>query len=176
MIKLTRKAMKAVMKDRTYYEKSLINLLCEIEAMLNSTPLLPYSNDLSDFDELTPNYFIIKRFDNFAPGDFNEDNISSRKKFKSVQSYSNEFWRRFIKEYITSLSKRTKWFRDQRNFEVGDLLLMHQNNMPRSYWPLGRITKVFPSKDSVVRSIEVKLPNSLMILLIAYLCLLEKSH
>ena len=77
------------MKDRTYHEESLITLLCEIEAMLNSRPLLPSSNDPSDFDALTPNNFIIKRFDNFPPGDFNEDNISSRKIFKSVQSYSN---------------------------------------------------------------------------------------
>ena len=33
MVKLTKKAMKAVMKDRTYYEKSFITLLCGTEAM-----------------------------------------------------------------------------------------------------------------------------------------------
>ena len=100
MVKLTKKAMKAVMKDGIYLEESLITLLCEIEAMLNSRPLLPCSNNPSDFDAMSPNDFIIKKFNNFAPSDFNEDDISSRKKFKSVQSYSNEFWRRFIKEYI----------------------------------------------------------------------------
>ena len=84
------------MKDRTYHEESLITLLCEIETMLNSRPLLPCCNDPSDFDALIPNDFIIKKFHNFAPGDFNKDDISLRKKFKSVQSYSNEFWRRFV--------------------------------------------------------------------------------
>ena len=108
MVKLTKKAMKAVMKDRTYYEESLITLLCETEAILNSRPLLPCSNDPSDFDALTLNDFIIKKLDNFASGDFNEHDISSRKKFKSVQSYSNEFWRRFIKEYVMLPNKRTK--------------------------------------------------------------------
>ena len=107
-VKLTKKVMKVVMKDRTYYEESLITLLCEIEAMLNSRPLLQRSTNSSDFDALTPDDFIIKKLDNFMPGDFNKDDISSRKKFKSVQSYSNEFWRRFIKEYVTSLNKRTK--------------------------------------------------------------------
>ena len=96
MVKLTKKTMKAVMKDRTYHEESLITLLCEIETMLNSRPLLPCCNDPSDFDALIPNDFIIKKFHNFAPGDFNKDDISLRKKFKSVQSYSNEFWRRFV--------------------------------------------------------------------------------
>ena len=106
IVKLTKKAMKAVMKDRIYHEKLLITLPCEIEAMLNSRPILPCKNDPSDFDALNPD-FIIKKFHNFAPGDFNEDDISSRNKFKSVQSYSNEFWRRFIKEYITSLNMRS---------------------------------------------------------------------
>ena len=89
IVKLTKKTMKAVMKDRTYHEESLITLLCEIETMLNSRPLLPCCNDPSDFDALIPNDFIIKKFHNFAPGDFNKDDISLRKKFKSVQSYSN---------------------------------------------------------------------------------------
>ena len=34
MVKLTKKAIKAVMKDRTYHEGSFITLLCKIEAML----------------------------------------------------------------------------------------------------------------------------------------------
>ena len=60
MVKLTKKAIKAVKKDRTYQEESLINLLCKTEAMLNSRPLLLCSNDPSDFDVLIPNNFIIK--------------------------------------------------------------------------------------------------------------------
>ena len=102
MVKLTKKARKAVMKDRTYHEESLITLLCEIQAMLNSRPLLPCSNDPSDFNALNPNDIIIKKFHNFALSDFNEDGISSRKKFKSVQLYSNEFWRWFVKEYYVT--------------------------------------------------------------------------
>ena len=93
--------------------------------MLNSRPLLPCRNNPSDSDAFTLNDFITKKFDNFAADDFNEDDISSWKKFVSVLSYLDKFWKRFIKEYITSLSKQTKWFRVQRNFEFGDLVLMH---------------------------------------------------
>ena len=100
MVELTKKVMKAVIKNRTYREESLITLLCEIKAMLNSIPLLPCSNDPSDFDELTSNNFIIKKFVNFAPVDFNEDHISSREKLKSVQSYSFEIWIKYIKKSI----------------------------------------------------------------------------
>ena len=108
MVKLTKKAMKPVMEGRTYHEESLIILLCEIEVMLNSRPLSPCSNDLTDFDALTPNDFIIKKFYNFAPVDFNEDDISSRKIFKSVQSYLNQFCWKFVKEYICVTKQTNK--------------------------------------------------------------------
>ena len=98
MVELTKKVMKAVIKNRTYREESLVTLLCEIKAMLNSIPLLPCSNYPSD--ELTSNNFIIKKFVNFAPVDFNEDDISSREKLKSVQSYSFEIWIKYIKKSI----------------------------------------------------------------------------
>ena len=89
MVKLIKKALKAVIKNRTYHEESLITLLCQTEAMLNSRPLLQCSNDPSDFGALTSNDFIIKKFDNFATCDFNKNDISSRKKFKLVQSCLN---------------------------------------------------------------------------------------
>ena len=79
-VKLTKKVMKDVVKDRTYHEESLITSIFEIEAMLNSRPFLPCSNDATDFDAIAPNNFIIKNFDNFAPGDFKEGHISSKKK------------------------------------------------------------------------------------------------
>ena len=163
------------MKDRTYHEEPLVTLMCEVESMLNNRPLLPCSNDPNDFSVLTPNDFVIKKFDNYAPGDFNESDDSSRKKFRSVQYAGNVFWQRFAKEYITSLNQRTKWLKNRRNFEVGDLVLIYQNNTPRSHWPLGRITRLLPSKDSVVRSVEIKLPNSTVTRPTGTLCLLEKS-
>ena len=46
MVKIPKKAIKVVMKDRTYYEESLITLLYDNEAMLRSGPLLQCSNDL----------------------------------------------------------------------------------------------------------------------------------
>ena len=71
--------------------------------MLKSRPLIPCSNDPNDFDALTPNDFIIKKFDDFLPRNLKDDDISSRKNIKSVRSYSSQFWKRFIKQNIMSL-------------------------------------------------------------------------
>ena len=71
--------MEAVMKGITYYEESLITLLSEIEALLNSVPLLPCNNDFSDFDALTPYDIIMKKFENFTPGDLTKTILVSEK-------------------------------------------------------------------------------------------------
>ena len=84
--------------------------------MLNSRPLLPCSNDPNDFDTLAPNNFIIKKFDNFAPGDFNKDDTISRKKLKSVQPYLNEFWERFIIRVYYVIEQTNKVVQSSKKF------------------------------------------------------------
>ena len=70
LIKLSKRALKTVTNDKTYHEESLIAILCEIECILNSTPLLPCSDNPNDFEALTPNNVLIKKFENHSPGIF----------------------------------------------------------------------------------------------------------
>ena len=50
LIKLSKRALKTVTGDKTYHEKSLITILCEIECFLNSRSLLPCSDNPNDFE------------------------------------------------------------------------------------------------------------------------------
>ena len=59
--------------------------------MITSTLLLPSNNGPSDSDALIPNNFIIKNFNNFATGDFNEDHISTRKKLNQYSLIQMNF-------------------------------------------------------------------------------------
>ena len=52
--------------------------------------------------------------------------------------------------------KRPCWRKRKPNFEVGELVLVQDEDTKRGKWPLGRITRVMPGKDGVVRTIEVK--------------------
>ena len=70
LIKLSKRALKTVTNDKTYHEESLIAILCEIECILNSIPLLPCSDNPNDFEALTPNNVLIKKFENHSPGIF----------------------------------------------------------------------------------------------------------
>ena len=124
LIKLSKRALKTVTNDKTYHEESLITIPCEIECILNSRPLLPCIDDPNDFEALTPNNFLIKRFDNHSPGIFDTSPHEHRSRWKSVQRAVNLFWERFIREYVPSLQRRQKWLTNHRKFQENDLILI----------------------------------------------------
>ena len=66
-------------------------LLCEMETVVISIPLLPCSNDPSNFGALTPNYFSMKKLDKFSRGGFNENDILSRKKLNQYSHIHTNF-------------------------------------------------------------------------------------
>ena len=39
---------------------------------------------------------------------------------------------------------------------VGSVVLLQDDNRPRLIWPLGVVTSVFPGRDGLVRTVEVK--------------------
>ena len=55
-----------------------------------------------------------------------------------------------------------------RNFRVGNLVINSSHDVPRLYWPMGRIIEVYLGLDGVVRSVKLKTS--------ALLCLLEAAY
>ena len=97
LIKLSKRVLETVTSDKPYHEELLITILSEIECILNSRPLLPCSDDPNDFEALTLNNFLIKKFDNHSPGIFDTSPHEYRSKWKSVQRAVNLFWERFVR-------------------------------------------------------------------------------
>ena len=63
----------------------------------------------------------------------------------------------------------------ERYLAVNDLVLLVDNNLVRGQWHLGRVTKVFPGSDGLVRAAEIKTKTSVLVRPIAKLCLLEEA-
>ena len=49
-----------------------------------------------------------------------------------------------------------KWRVEERDLHVGDIVLIVDDASPRGFWPLARVTNVFPSGDGTVRTVEVR--------------------
>ena len=176
MVKQVKRAMKTVINDQVLPEETLHTVLVETEAIVNSRPLTPVSDDPNDYEALTPNHFLIGRASpNSLPGRFEEREVNSRKRWRMAQALADMIWRRWRKEYLPTLTMRSKWNKEQRNLKEGDLILLKSDDVPRSHWPLGRILKTFPGSDGRVRMAEVKTPNGTLMRPVAKICMLEES-
>ena len=177
LIKSTKRALNVITKDRLFTHEVLYTFLCEVESILNNRPITAVSDDVNDFEAITPNHILIgESSPNVFPGEVDPSSICLRKKWKVTQAAAEMFWQRWIREYAPSLSIRKKWRRDIRNLKVDDLVLLQSENIPRSHWPLGRIQRVMHGEDGVVRMVEVKTPNNVLIRPTSRVCLLEAAE
>ena len=94
------------------------------------------------------------------PGFFQRNDMYCRKRWHVVQHMANIFWDRWRKEYLSSLQSRPKWIDEKRNFVVGDVVLLKDDDACRNKWPMGMVVKTYPNEDGLVRSVDVKIGES----------------
>ena len=174
LVRSAKVAIKAVLGNQTVSDEVLSTVLTEVEFLLNGRPLTHVSMDPKDPEPITPNHFIHGgRLLNIPPGVFEKDEITGRKRWRASQAMVNEIWKRWLREYVPDLIERRKWLRPQRNIGVDDLVLIVDQNIPRGHWPLGKVIKVVPGTDDVVRSAIVKTKTGEFTRPVSKLCLLE---
>ena len=67
-----------------------------------------------------------------------------------------QFWKRWHNEYICRLQQRPKWLLPTKNFQINDLCLIKEDNLPPTKWKMGRIVQIHPGNDNLVRVVTVK--------------------
>ncbi|XP_035205975.1 uncharacterized protein LOC118181006 [Stegodyphus dumicola] len=131
--------------------------LAEVEACLNSRPLVAISSDPDDFSVITPSHFLIGTSLKAIPEpNVCDETLTLRNRWKLVQQMSQSFWRKWSKDYLTQLQVRTKWHRASANIKLNDLVIIKEDNTPSLKWKLGRITEIYPGNDYKVRVVKVK--------------------
>lgn len=132
-------------------------MLAEIEACLNSRPLCPVSNDPNDLSVLTPAHFLIGDNLLVPPRPSLLDIHTSRlSQWKQISQKVEHFRKRWKAEYLSKLQYRNKWMRQCDNVEVGDMVLIKDDDLPPSKWLLGRVIETFPDEEGLVRRVNVK--------------------
>ena len=125
-------------------DEALRTFMCEAEAVVNSRPLSPDNTKSSLSPEaLTPNHLLTMKTKIILPppGVFQDADKYSRKQWRRVQHLTNEFWTRWRKEFLHALQERQKWVRPRRNMQIGDIVLVTDDNTPRNQWQLARVTE-----------------------------------
>jgi hypothetical protein len=139
-------------------DESLRTLMCEASNIINSRPLsVENLNDPTCLSPITPNQLLHMKTSVVVPppGDFQNADLYSRKRWRRVQYMVNEFWIRWRKAYLSQLQTRNKWQRNKRDMKAGDVVLIYDETLPRSQWKLGRVAEVYPGSDGKVRKVKV---------------------
>ena len=93
----------------TFEEMSTV--LTQIEACLNSRPLVPLICDEDGFEALTPGQFLIGRSLDSLPDHFlSYCSIPLLRRWHLCQNLVQHFWQRWSTEYLSTLSKFAKWY------------------------------------------------------------------
>lgn len=142
-----------ILKDQKLLFKSFNALIIQIEACLNSRPLCPISDDPDDFEVLTPGHFIMLRAPLTLPHpDMREITMNRLSRYQLTQQLFQSFWDQWSHEYLTRLQKRPKWKQQHKNLNVGQIVVIKEDNLPPTKWILGRIIETFKGTDGSVRS------------------------
>lgn len=146
-----------VLKNATLTARHFDHLLKQIEACLNSRPLWTITSESDDAQVLTPSHFFNFEAINTLPRpDLSHIAMNRLNQYQYLQRLLQDFWKLWSKEYLHQLQPRGKWRTSAQNVKVGQAVLISEDNAPPSQWKLGTITAVYPGKDELVRTVDVK--------------------
>ena len=112
-------------------EKSLNKLFVEAKGIVNSRLLVvETTNVVNSQVALSPSHILTMKskvvMPPSPPGIFGAPDLYSRKTWRRVQHISNEFWSSWRKGFFASLQDMQKWKVPQRNFCVGDIVILKE--------------------------------------------------
>ncbi|XP_054279172.1 uncharacterized protein LOC128997557 [Macrosteles quadrilineatus] len=155
LIQSVKKCLRVILNTQAPKEETLTTLLCEVEYIINNRPLFPVSDDPNDELPLTPNHFLQGGADRVTPAVIITEKHLHRQ-WKIAQDMADKFWKRWLKEYVPLLNKRSKWHTKQANLQVGNLVLITDENQARGRWTKGVVEAVYPGRDGQVRVADIK--------------------
>lgn len=151
------------------YLKELTTALVQIEACLNSRPML--SLDSTDLLPLTPGYFLVKGpLSSLSEIDLSNIKINRLDRWKAVQCAVQDFWKRWVAQYVVNLQHCVKWKTTNENIKIDDLVLLQDENLPSLKWKTGQVIDTHTGKDDLIRVVTVRTATSTTKRSIAKLC------
>lgn len=94
----------------------MVIILTQIEAIVNSRPLTPVSDDPRDLEALTQGHFLIgSSIISLPEADVQEIPINRLSRWQHVEQLRQRFWSRWSKEYLITCQQRIKSKMDDSN-------------------------------------------------------------
>ena len=172
LIGLTKIAIQKTLRRSRITMDQLVTLVTEIECALNNRPLT-YIDSMDVTEALTPAHLLHGRQLTMLPHetcDMNDpdyhvvDQSALVTRSKKLASIFERFWQSWSSEYITALRERhiqSKVGSDKNIAKVGDVVLVHSDDVKRVNWKLAKIESLIFGNDGIARAARIKTQNGI---------------
>ncbi|GFY65942.1 integrase catalytic domain-containing protein [Trichonephila inaurata madagascariensis] len=134
-------------------------IICDTENIINQRPLTYVSDDVNDLIPLTPSMFLHDLKQEGIPDLDILDSSSLNKRHAYRQRVKQDLRKRFRTEYLGHLRQSSKFDKNQKPLQIGDIVLVSSDNTKRIEWPLAKVMELYPSKDGSIRLVKVKMKS-----------------
>ncbi|XP_055633296.1 uncharacterized protein LOC129773676 [Toxorhynchites rutilus septentrionalis] len=147
MVRSVKTALSALAAPRRPDDESFLTVLTEAESI----------------ESLTPNHFLLLSSTGVVQTTKlpTEERTTLRNNWNYVQYVLDQFWKRWINEYLPTIADRNKWFEEVTPIKVGDLVVVVDEAI-RNSWIRGRVARVYPGKDGRVRRADIKTKSGIL--------------
>ncbi|KAI5727986.1 hypothetical protein M8J77_009660 [Diaphorina citri] len=155
LIGMMKQLLKRVLGKSRVTCEELLTMLSDCEAVMNSRPLSYMSEDKSETSFLTPAMFLQDIIENGVPEYDLIQDTDLGKRFKYRQELVQELRKKFRDEYLGQLQPLSVK-RVDKPLQVGEIVLIGDDNIKRVNWPTGIITEIVEGKDGHARVVKLR--------------------
>ena len=156
-VKAAKYHLKREIGQRLYTIVELTTILCQAEACLNSRPLGVMASH--PLDGLTPGHFLVGRALKAYPAEKITYDPGPSQRWDHCTKVSQKFWRTWSNEYLQQLQRAVKWHRKSKNYMVGDIVLLTENDTYQCQWITAKVVAVYPGQDNIVRAVDLQIEH-----------------
>ncbi len=149
----------------------MLTAVTAVEGVINSRPLL-YISSLDIEEPLTPSHLLVKRrmlnlqHDLDSVPDPNDEDFEINasqltKRMKHLANLIDHFWKQWRPEYLSELRERHQYQAKKNptsvpNIKKRDIVIVHDESLPRGLWKLCRVQEVLTGRDGLPRGALVR--------------------
>jgi hypothetical protein len=123
-----------------------------VKACLNSTPLCALSNGPLNPTYLSPGHFLVgEPLPQLPFVGYTNVNCNRPSRWQTYKQKLQHFWQRWSYDYLQELEQRQRWQRTFPNLQLGNVVLLREDNTTPLHWPVAVINNIHPGPDGIVR-------------------------
>ena len=182
LVRTIKTSLSAAIARKIYNVEEFTTIVKEVESIVNMHPLT-YQSTESRGQPLTPSQLLCGRDISIMPpllqpdtGDSDNEFRELRHQYYLISNAFGKFRRRWSSEYLASLREMhiTLCSRSPtHHLKPGSLVMVKHENLHRYEWPLGKILRVFPDPQGIIRTVKVEEGGKVSLRSVTFLVPLE---